>query len=161
VPWISYLEQRRGRVDIDSFDLSHLAYAPSQIYFARAKRALDLTLLIATLPVTLPLGAVIWLYIKLIDGGHSAFFVQTRRGYGGKNFRMFKFRTMYAGTHGGATEAMDKRIMPGCRFLRRTRLDELPQLINIWRGQMSWVGPRPESMELARRYEAEIPQYAY
>jgi len=161
MPWISYLELRHGRVDIEAFDISHLSYTPSQIYFVRCKRAFDLILLALSLPLTVPLGTIIWCYIKVIDPSHSPFFVQTRRGYGGRNFRMYKFRTMHVGTHGGAAQDRDRRVMPGCHFLRRTRLDELPQLINIWRGQMSWVGPRPESIELARRYEAEIPQYIY
>ncbi|MCD7061413.1 sugar transferase [Pelagibacterium xiamenense] len=151
-PWISVLEQKQGRVNIDHFDLTHLAYSPSQIYYAKAKRLLDLLLIVVTLPIVAPVGALVWLYIRLVDGGPSLF-IQTRRGYGGRNFRMLKFRTMRKGTHGGATGSEDKRILPGCRFLRRFRIDELPQLINIWRGEMSWIGPRPVSLEIARECE--------
>src|SRR5690606_10767228 len=109
---------------------THLAYTPSQIYYTKIKRIFDVLLVILVLPIVLPLGALVWIYIRLIDGGPSLF-VQTRRGYAGKNFRMLKFRTMRLGTHGGATNDSDARILPGCRFLRRLRVDELPQLIHI------------------------------
>lgn len=160
MPWEAEYEWHSGMVNIATFDFSHLAYSPEQLYYTRAKRVLDLVLLVLSLPVVFPLGALVWLYIRIIDGGPSIF-VQTRRGYAGRYFRMLKFRTMRLGAQGGATGPADTRILPGCRLLRRFRIDELPQLINIWRGEMSWIGPRPESMELAQRYEREIPEYAF
>lgn len=158
-PWFAMLEEKWGRVTLEHFDISHLAYSPSQLYYTRIKRFFDLFLIILALPIAIPVGAGIWLYIRLIDGGPS-FFVQTRRGYGGRNFRMLKFRTMRKGTHGGATGSGDARILPGCRFLRRFRLDEIPQLTNILRGEMSWIGPRPVSLEIARQCENITPTYA-
>lgn len=157
-PWFAMLEEKWGRVTLEHFDISHLAYSPSQLYYTRIKRFCDLLLVVLALPITLPVGAAIWLYIRLIDGGPS-FFVQTRRGFGGRNFRMLKFRTMRRGTHGGATGNEDSRILPGCSFLRRFRLDEIPQLINILRGEMSWIGPRPVSLEIARQCESITPAY--
>ena len=159
LPWFAALEERRGRVNLEHFDITHLAYSPSQIYYTRIKRLLDLFLVAVSLPVTVPLGALVWLYIRMIDGG-PCLFVQTRRGYAGKNFRMLKFRTMRRGSHGGATGIDDDRILLGCRLLRRTRIDELPQIVNIIRGEMSWIGPRPVSLEIAQRCERMTPAYA-
>lgn|GEM_PF-799903 len=159
IPWFSVFEQKWGRVTPEYFDISHLSYSPSQIYYTRVKRLLDLLLLMLLVPVLLPLGLIIGAYIKLIDRG-PVLFVQTRRGYAGKNFRMLKFRTMRQGSHGGATKGRDDRILPGCRLLRRFRLDELPQLINILRGEMSWIGPRPVSLEIARQCEKASPVYS-
>ncbi|RDE08092.1 sugar transferase [Pelagibacterium lacus] len=157
-PWFAVLEQKWGRVIPDYFDVSHLAYRAGQIYYTRLKRFLDVLLVVLALPVVLPLGALIWLYIRALDGGPSLF-VQTRRGYGGRNFRMLKFRTMRKGSQGGATGTGDDRILPGCALLRRLRLDELPQLVNILRGEMSWIGPRPVSLEIARACEQLTPAY--
>ncbi len=159
-PWFNFLELREGRVDVGAFDVSHLAYTPSQIYYSKAKRALDLVAVIVTAPITIPLGFLIWLYIRTLDGG-PAIFVQTRRGYGGRPFNMLKFRTMYHGRQGGATRPNDDRIIRGCHLLRRLRLDELPQLINIWRGEMSLVGPRPVAEYVAQASEAAEPKFIH
>ncbi|WP_244467860.1 sugar transferase [Nitratireductor soli] len=159
-PWISFLELRQGRVDVDAFDVSHLAYSPSQIYYSKAKRALDLFAVLITAPLAVPLGILIWLYIRTLDGG-PAIFVQVRRGYGGRPFNMLKFRTMYRGRHGGATRTNDARIIKGCGILRRLRLDELPQLLNIWRGDMSLIGPRPVAEYVAQTSVAAEPKFIH
>lgn len=160
MPWISFVETRLGRVDVDSFDIAHLVFSPSQIYYSKLKRLIDFAAVVAVLPLAVPLGAAIWLYIRALDGGPSLF-RQERRGHGGSTFTMLKFRTMYRGTNGGATQPNDERVMPGCRFLRAMRLDELPQLVNILRGEMSWIGPRPVAVEIAEALEATIPQYVH
>ncbi len=161
-PWISYVETRLRRVDVDSFDLSHLAFSASQIYYSKLKRFIDATAVIVSLPVTLPLMGIIWSYIRIIDGG-PAIFTQQRRGFGGRTFTMWKFRTMYKQPPGGLaqTATNDSRIMPGCRFLRLMRLDELPQLYNILRGEMSWIGPRPAEISVAAVCERMVPQYEH
>ena len=148
-PWTRYLEIRRGRVDVGSFDVTHLNYSPSQMLYARAKRLLDVAAVVLTLPATVPLAALTALYIFARDGA-PVLFVQHRRGFGGRVFRMYKFRTMYKGTGGGSTTHGDKRIIPGCHLLRRLRLDELPQLYNILIGDMSLIGPRPVAEYVAR-----------
>ena len=160
LPWTTFLEIRLRRADVDTFDISHVAYTPSQFAYARLKRYIDLIAVIVTLPITLVLGLLVALYIAARDGG-PVLFVQHRRGFAGRPFRMYKFRTMYKGQSGGATKSDDRRIIPGCRFIRRARLDELPQLFNVLVGDMSLIGPRPESIELARWYEREIPEYAH
>lgn len=158
MPWTRYLEMKRGRLDVASFDISHLAYSPSQLIYARMKRPLDLLAVLVTLPLTLPMILLVAAYIAMRDRG-PVIFVQLRRGYGGKTFRMYKFRTMYRGVSGGATGVRDIRILPGCEFIRKMRLDELPQLYNILRGDMSLIGPRPEAIDLAKRYERVISKY--
>lgn len=98
----------------------------------------------AALALLSPLLAVIAVAIILSDGA-PVFYMANRVGLRGAPFRMFKFRTMYAATPGSRIAAPDDpRIFPLGRLLRRLRLDELPQLINIVRGEMAFVGPRPE-----------------
>lgn len=127
-------------------------------HYARAKRLVDLAVACALAPVALPVGLVVALLIKLQDGG-PALFVQERIGRGGRPFRMVKFRTMCVdaaaredelrslGIEPGsvAKSEKDPRITPLGRVLRKTYVDELPQLVNVFRGEMSIVGPRPFS----------------
>ncbi len=160
VSWTQFLEIREGRVHAPDFAVSHLAYSPSQMLYARSKRMLDILAVILTLPLTLPLGGLTALYIYLRDGG-PIIFVQHRLGFGGRIFRLYKFRTMFKGTGGGATTSNDTRIIPGCTFIRRVRLDELPQLINVLIGDMSLIGPRPEARDLATWYRNEIPEWDF
>lgn len=156
--WPSYLERITGRVDLNYFELSDVSYSPSQILYYRAKRVLDIIgVLILAVPALLLVGLAA-LYVRIIDGGPS-FFVQKRRGYGGAIFNLHKIRTMYRGDHTGSTAVSDVRIMPGCSILRQMRIDELPQLYNIFKGDMSFIGPRPVSLEVAEALEARIPLY--
>jgi lipopolysaccharide/colanic/teichoic acid biosynthesis glycosyltransferase len=158
-PWIQFLETRRGRVDIHSFDLSDIVLRPSQILYSRVKRVLDIFGVLVALVPGLVVGGITYLYI-LIRAGRPVFFRQERRGYGGKTFTIVKFRTMQ---HSDATHSAldnDKRIVPGLNLIRKLRFDEIPQLINIWRGEMSWIGPRPASVEVAEATEAVEPKYA-
>jgi len=126
----------------------------------RWKRCLDLSLILLSLPVTIPLAGLIALCVRLCSPG-CIIFQQERVGYQGRRFRCLKFRSMKvnAETAGhqdylhqimGSEKPMtklddrgDHRLLPCGVLLRATGLDELPQLINIWRGEMSLVGPRP------------------
>lgn len=158
-PWIQFLEMRRGRVDIAAFELSSIVLRPSQILYSRVKRVLDIAGVLAALPLALVLGAGTALYIRL-RAGRPVLFRQERRGYGGGTFTIVKFRTMRhdAGRHSALDN--DQRIVPGLRLIRKLRLDELPQLYNIWRGEMSWIGPRPATLAVADATEAVEPKYA-
>ena len=158
MPWTRYIELMRGRLDVSTFEVSHLAYTPTQQLYARAKVGLDILVVLLTAPITLPLAALVAIYVAARDGG-PVIFVQLRRGYAGRPFRMYKFRTMYQGLTGGATAVGDSRIIPGCGIVRKLRLDELPQLYNILRGEMSLIGPRPEALDLDRYYARVIPKY--
>jgi exopolysaccharide biosynthesis polyprenyl glycosylphosphotransferase len=112
--------------------------------------------------VTLPVMAVVALVVKFSSPG-SILFRQTRMGLHGKPFELYKFRSMYADAEArtGAVWATkdDPRITPAGRWLRRLRLDELPQFFNVVRGQMSIVGPRPERPEFCAMLEEKIPFY--
>jgi lipopolysaccharide/colanic/teichoic acid biosynthesis glycosyltransferase len=121
-----------------------------------AKRGMDLLLTVAALPLALPLMAVIALWVRL-DSPGPVFFRQERVGRGGRLFRIHKFRTMHV-TEGGPqiTTALDTRVTRAGRWLRRAKLDELPQLIDVLKGDMSLVGPRPE----VPRYMALYPPEA-
>lgn len=133
---------------------------PSQPYL-RAKRMLDTLVVIPALVLALPLIAILCLLIRLGSPG-DGIFRQTRVGYQGRKFTCYKLRTMRADHNGLAyTAEADPRITPLGRTLGKWRLDELPQLINILKGDMSWIGPRPEADSLARDYAAAIPYYAY
>lgn len=115
-----------------------------------AKRGFDLVVACLLLLAAAPLLAIIALAVKL-DSPGKVFFRQRRIGYCGRIFRMWKFRTMYerASDPGGCrlTERDDERVTRVGRFLRRTSLDELPQLLNVLTGEMSLVGPRPHPLE--------------
>jgi lipopolysaccharide/colanic/teichoic acid biosynthesis glycosyltransferase len=111
---------------------------------AVATRLLDVTVALALAVVSLPVALVVAVAIKL-DSPGPVFFRCRRVGYGGRPFGMLKFRKMYDGARGpGLTAAKDGRFTRVGRVLARSKLDELPQLWNVLRGQMSLVGPRPE-----------------
>ena len=126
------------------------------VHRAAAKRALDLVLTLAALPLALPLMAAVALWVRL-DSPGPALFRQERVGRGGRLFRIHKFRTMHVhdGTGPQVTAAGDARITRAGRWLRRTKLDELPQLIDVLKGDMSLVGPRPEVPHYMALYPAE------
>jgi lipopolysaccharide/colanic/teichoic acid biosynthesis glycosyltransferase len=123
------------------------------------KRFMDLALVIASLPFWLPLIGVIALLIRITSPGAPPIFVQYRTGKGGQRFRMYKFRSMVPNAeelkvnYAHLNELQwpdfkitnDPRITPVGKFLRKTSLDEIPQLFNVLRGEMSLVGPRPTS----------------
>ena len=121
------------------------------------KRLFDLVFSILGLALFLPLFLVICLIIYLTNG-RPIFFFQTRVGKNQKPFLIYKFRTMVvdASDRGGyATESGDFRITPFGRILRRSSLDELPQLLNVLAGDMSLVGPRPDVFEQESLYNSE------
>lgn len=118
------------------------------------KRLFDSVLAGCGVVLLLPLFALLGLVIKL-DSPGPVFYRATRIGKGGQPFSMLKFRTMVAGAdrQGPAVTASgDRRITRVGRWLRRSKLDELPQLINVLRGEMSLVGPRPEMPFLVEQY---------
>lgn len=122
---------------------------------APARRALDIAVTLPLLLLLSPLLGLLALLVRLTSGP-PALFRQLRIGAGGTEFTLYKFRTMREGSAGpGVTTGADPRVTRTGRQLRRLSLDELPQLWNVVRGDMTLVGPRPEIPELARRYPPE------
>ncbi len=157
-----------GQVQIEH--LSENAYGalePNATYIA-VKRLVDTLVALVVLPVLLVLFVPVAIAIRL-DSPGPVFFRQLRIGYRGKPFQVWKFRTMRVADpvaeqdrlDHAITRKGDPRVTRLGRWLRRTRIDELPQVFNVLRGEMSWIGPRPEAEELSRWYERELPFYRY
>lgn len=163
------VEQMSGRAEIDRLSLNTLgSINPNEAYF-KIKQAAEWLCAAVALIAFLPVFALIALAIKW-DSSGPVFFRQRRVGFRGTHFSVFKFRTMAHFSDDAAdadarcsaiTLDGDARITRAGRFLRRTRLDEMPQILNILFGQMGWIGPRPEAVPLTQWYENEIPFYHY
>lgn len=130
---------------------------------ARAKRTMELVLVVLATPVLVPALALVAAYVRVVAAS-PVIYRQERVGLEGRVFKILKFRTMVrdAEKQGEVVVATkrDPRVVHGCGWLRKTRLDELPQFVNVLRGEMSLVGPRPERPELTAHYERLIPGYA-
>lgn len=133
------------------------------LLFTYIKRFCDIISSISIMLVTIPLSIIAMVIIKFSDFG-PIFFTQTRIGKFGKPFKMIKFRTMYQDKVEedfdediDQVHADDKRIMPFCKFLRKFHIDELPQMINVLRGEMSIVGPRPVREEVYYENREKVP----
>ena len=162
------IESLTGQVKIEHLsENSFGSLVPNQSY-TPIKRLIDIVgsilAIILTLPVMLALMLLIWL-----EDRESPFYVQTRTGHGGRPFRMYKFRSMTsrppakgeAAREDAITRDGDKRITRIGRTIRKVRLDELPQLFNVLKGEMSLIGPRPEANQLAEWYEEHLAFYSY
>ena len=154
-----------GRVVVEHLRENTLgAIVPSLIY-PQLKRMFDIAACLLLLPV---IGPVIVLAVILIkrESAGSAFYCQQRIGIGAKPFTVFKLRTMkymesVSDVQAAFTRERDPRITRMGRLLRKYHIDELPQVFNILRGEMSWIGPRPEAIQLAEWYEREVAFYSY
>ena len=128
------------------------------------KRFVDVVFSAFGLMISSPLFLIFAVAIKMTDGG-PVFYKQERLTIGGRHFWIYKFRTMIQDAEKKSGPRLagekDERILPVGHILRRTRLDELPQLINILKGEMSLVGPRPERPELAAEIVRDIPEFEY
>lgn len=159
---VNFYENVIGKVPIEAINqmwfLENLKEANKSI-FDRGKRLFDLLLALAIFIFSLPLWALIALAIKTESRG-PVFFRQKRLNRSSDVFEIIKFRTMRVDNNDFApTKKNDPRITKLGSFLRRSRLDELPQIINILKGEMSFVGPRPERPELVQKLEKVIPFY--
>lgn len=129
-----------------------------------AKRLIDILFSGFALIILSPIMVIVALLIKLYDGG-PALFKQKRLTIDGKVFEVYKFRSMIVDAEKDGVARLasknDNRITPIGKFIRAVRLDELPQLLNILKGDMSIVGPRPERPEIAEEYEKTMPEFAY
>jgi lipopolysaccharide/colanic/teichoic acid biosynthesis glycosyltransferase len=153
------VESLTGRTPLSGLSPNEFgALLPSRQYVA-FRRALELLCTIIALPLLLPVMMIL-AAITRFDSPGPIFYTQVRVGRQGRTFRMVKFRTMLHGAKGPSfTMADDPRITRFGAFLRRYRLDELPQVLNVLKGEMSWVGPRPEALVLGRGYARDIPHF--
>ena len=159
-------ESLTGRLPIKHIYENNLgSLLPSQSYLS-IKRVLDTAFIVMSAPLVVPIVLVVALVIKWEsrrDNG-SIIFTQQRIGQGGKLFTMYKFRSMIASAEvAGAQMASkdDMRVTKFGSFIRKTRLDELPQFINVLKGDMSLIGPRPEQLSFVRQFNETIPFYRY
>jgi sugar transferase (PEP-CTERM system associated) len=161
----SMYERLTGKLAVESMRPSYLIYGRG---FAKdpltmvCKRVLDILAALAGLALSLPLGLLAALAIKLTSRG-PVFFRQERVGQDGTTFKLVKFRTMCtdAEKESGPVWAKqnDSRVTPVGRLLRRSRIDEIPQFVNILAGQMSFVGPRPERPHFVAQLQQAVPFY--
>lgn len=157
-----FYESLTGKVPVEAIDadwfLKNLQEGRKN-YFNFLKRGLDLIGALLILLISLPLWPFFALIIKL--GSHGpVFFRQTRLGQNEKEFRIIKFRTMRSDNNNlEPTAENDRRVTRYGSLLRRTRLDEIPQVLNILKGEMSFIGPRPERPEIIKELEHKIPFY--
>ncbi|WP_417595264.1 exopolysaccharide biosynthesis polyprenyl glycosylphosphotransferase [Oceanospirillum sp.] len=155
-------EMLTGRVSIGHMAENDIGTLTPSPMYSIMKRFFDAILVFILIPLILPVVIVTGLLIKL-DSKGPVFFIQERIGYRGKLFNVYKFRSMHVDIEGeGYTnENNDPRITDIGRIIRKYRIDELPQLVNVLKGEMSFIGPRPESKELAEWYEDMIPFFSY
>jgi lipopolysaccharide/colanic/teichoic acid biosynthesis glycosyltransferase len=158
-------ESLTGRVELEQLsENSFGSLLPARGYF-HFKSLVDFSFALLLLPVALPLMALIALAIRL-DSAGPALFRQKRVGHAGRSITVYKFRTMNCADapderSAAMTKDGDDRVTRVGRMLRYLRIDELPQLFNILKWEMSWIGPRPEAQVLSVWYTSEIPFYRY
>ena len=161
------MESLTGKVELEHLsENSFGTLSPLRSYMS-IKHIIDVISALVALVLLFPFLVVIAIVIKL-DSSGSILFRQVRIGYQGQPFRVFKFRTMTDAREAAKdllddakTKDGDSRVTRPGAFLRHSRLDELPQLLNVIKGEMSWIGPRPEAEVLSHWYNKEIPFYPY
>jgi lipopolysaccharide/colanic/teichoic acid biosynthesis glycosyltransferase len=163
------IEQITGRVEIQHIYENTLGSLNPNGLLIKAKSVIDFLIAMIILIIAFPVMMLIGLAIRL-DSPGPAIFMQERMGFRAHPFTVYKFRTMRVSSvrlsdeqarHQAMTQNSDARVTRFGRFLRRSRLDELPQLYNILKGDMSLIGPRPEAISLSKWYDSEIPYYHY
>ena len=129
-----------------------------------AKRIVDIVCSLILIIVLSPIMLITAVLIKLTDRG-PVLYKQIRCTLGGKEFRILKFRSMRVDAEKDGVARLaskdDDRITPVGKFIRAVRIDEIPQLFNILKGEMSFIGPRPERPEIIKQYEEEMPEFAF
>lgn len=160
-------EALTGQVEVEHLSENNFGSLVPLAAYLNIKSVVDWVGALLLLPVVLPILAIIGIMVRLETPG-PAIFRQRRVGYRGQPFTVFKIRTMRQPGDpsldlriSAMTADGDPRVTRLGRFLRRSRLDELPQILNVLRGEMSWIGPRPEAVPLSEWYEKELPFYRY
>lgn len=162
-------EMQSGQVKITHLSENELGSLIPDASYTSIKRLIDIAGSLVLIPLCIPFFTILALLIR-IDSPGNPIFIQERMGFRGRTFRMIKFRTMRERRIASDEDTMrddamtrsdDDRITRIGRFLRKTRADELPQIFNVLRGEMSFIGPRPEALSLSQWYEDELPFYSY
>ncbi|MFQ5554849.1 MAG: exopolysaccharide biosynthesis polyprenyl glycosylphosphotransferase [Acidimicrobiia bacterium] len=163
-PLASVYEEHTGRLPIvhlaEGWELTHPV---ARNEYAAFKRGVDIVLTLAAAPIWVPLGAVIWLAVKLESRG-PVIYKQERVGRDGAPFTLLQFRTMVPDAEREGprfASRKDARLTRVGKLLRRFRADEVPQLWNVLRGDLSLVGPRPERPVFTQKFDESIPFYGY
>lgn len=153
-------ESLTGRVRINHMyenELGSLQPSPNYMFL---KYCFDILLILISLPFTFVICIITAIAIKLEDGG-KVFYIQPRVGYRGEVFNVYKFRSMREKAKEVITTTDDNRITKVGKFIRKTRIDELPQFLNVVKGEMSLIGPRAEFLDFAIELEKEVPFFNY
>lgn len=158
------IESLEGKVELQHLSENNVGQLSLDDLYRPAKKYIDGIAAALVLVVFFPVFFAIGVAIRL-DSPGPALFRQTRVGFRGATFTVYKFRSMRMQSENernlntDMTQSDDDRITRLGAIIRKLRIDELPQLINVVRGEMSWIGPRPETLRLSRWYESEIPFY--
>ncbi|HTR03334.1 MAG TPA: undecaprenyl-phosphate glucose phosphotransferase [Thermoanaerobaculia bacterium] len=159
---LQHITFRVGVEDLDGLPVVHLSQVPLTGWMSLVKRTIDVAISGSALVVLSPVYAAIALAIRVVDGP-PILYRQRRMGLDGRPFDILKFRSMVVDAEQRSgpiwTSPDDERRTRLGAFLRRWSLDELPQLVNVLRGEMSLVGPRPERPEFVREFKEKFPQY--
>ena len=163
----TFLERQLGKIDLNTFKTSSFIFSDgfsTNLLGAASKRFMDVVIsgimLVASVPIMALTALAIW-----VESGcrGTVIYRQERTGVNNRTFNIIKFRSMQENAEGGAgpvwAASNDARVTRVGRFIRKTRLDELPQLLNVIRGDMSLVGPRPERPQFTRRLDKMLPYY--
>lgn len=162
---IAFTEQLAGKLSVESLHPSFLIFSDgfkSSEIIKRVKRGIDILTSLVALTLFFPITLLISLAIKL-DSKGPILYKQERVGEDGKIFRLLKFRSMRVDAEAGEpvwASVDDPRITRVGRVIRKLRLDEFPQMINVLKGEMSFVGPRPERSFFVKQLEKEVPYYS-
>lgn len=161
-----FYEMVTGKYFIDRMSINGLFFnfmKNRSLAYDICKRIYDIIAATIILTVTLPILLYIAIRVKLTDGG-DPMFTQTRVGKGGKTFKIYKLRTMYVNDYVPKNAEMlndgSDRVIPFCKFVRKAKFDEIPQMWNILKGEMSIVGPRAEWEEFMNVFSDKVPCYA-
>lgn len=156
-------EQLSGRVKINHLSENIFGALYTTSFYGIVKRLCEIFFVLVLMPIWLPLMLIFGMIIKLESSG-PMFFIQERVGLGDKDFKVYKLRSMCQDSEKkGAQFATqgDARVTKVGKFIRKTRIDEIPQFINILKGDMSLIGPRPEQRVFVEQFKKEIPFYSY
>lgn len=157
------IEQLSGRVKVNSLSENIFGALHTTTSYSIIKRILEIILVIVLMPIWVPVMLIFGVIIKLESDG-PMFFIQERVGLGDKDFKVYKLRSMGKDSESKGAQfasADDIRVTRVGKFIRKTRIDEIPQFINILKGDMSLIGPRPEQRVFVEKFKQEIPFYSY